>query len=257
MLAERTFGKLKVLTTESRKELGELAARSIELKINELLQHKREIRMVFAAAPSQDEMLASLTASGKIEWDRITVFHMDEYIGLPKEAPQLFQEYLNLHLFSKVPFRKVHLIDSETVNVLEECRRYTELISSAPIDIICMGIGENGHIAFNDPGVADFEDREVFKIAKLDGICRRQQVNDGCFHDIRSVPRYAYTLTVPTLFSASHLFVSVPGIRKAEAVRKTLTDVISDKCPSTILRRHPDATLFLDQESSSSMDSED
>jgi len=257
MFAERTFGKLKVLTTESRKELGELAAKSIELKINELLRHKREIRMVFAAAPSQDETLARLTASGNIEWDRITAFQMDEYIGLPKEAPQLFQKYLDLHLFSKVPFGKVHLIGYETNNVLEECKRYAGLISSAPIDIICMGIGENGHIAFNDPGVADFEDREVVKIAKLDGVCRRQQVNDGCFHDVRSVPKYAYTLTVPTLFSARHLFVSVPGIRKSEAVRRTLTDVISVKCPSTILRRHQDATLFVDQESNSLMDSED
>lgn len=251
MTMEFMQDKLKVSVAENRQELGKLAAEAVKNKIKELLQKQKSVRMIFAAAPSQDEVLYELTTSNGIDWKRIVAFHMDEYINLPEGSPQLFQSYLNEHLFSKVPFRKVNLIDFTAADHSGECKRYGDLIKENPIDIICMGIGENGHVAFNDPGVADFHDRQVMKVVELDEACRKQQVNDGCFPDLKSVPKRAYTLTVPTLFAGSHLIVSVPGIRKAEAVRITLKGAISEKCPASILRNHDDATLFIDKDSSS------
>ncbi len=253
----KTFkeGRLEVIVSESREELGRLAAERIEKRINEILMHQPEVRIIFAAAPSQDEVLHHLTMSKGIVWNRLVAFQMDEYIGLPKDAPQLFQNYLDQHLFSLVPFKKVNRINSGSTGWSDECKRYSRAVGESPIDVICMGIGENGHIAFNDPGVADFGDKEIMKVVKLDEACRIQQVNDGCFANVGAVPQYAYTLTVPTLFSGRHLFASVPGIRKAKAARDTIKGPINENCPATILRDHHDAVLFLDKDSNSLLDS--
>jgi len=248
-----TVEKLKVVIAENRNELGKISAQSVRNLIQELLNRKEEIRMIFAAAPSQNEFLYELTNDKSINWSRIVAFHMDEYIGLPQNSSELFSKYLNDHIFSKVNFRKVHLINSQEKDALKECKRYEALLKEKPIDIVCMGIGENGHIAFNDPPVADFNDKRFVKIVELEERCKAQQVNDTGFKTIDEVPPTAFSLTIPSLLSGTYLNIVVPGIRKAEAVRDTIYNEISTKCPATILRTHPGAVLYLDKNSASSL----
>lgn len=240
--------RLKVNVYADRKQLGEAAARAAIATIKQLLAQKDRIRIIFAAAPSQNEFLDTLSADPGIDWSRITAFHMDEYIGLPADAPQRFSQFLSERLFDKVKPGEVHLIDSSS-SVEAECSRYGGLLREAPIDIVCLGIGENGHIAFNDPPVADFEDPAVIKAVELDDACRQQQVNDGCFPTFDDVPTHALTLTIPTLLSAAHLYCMVPGPTKRQAVERTLNGPISTECPSTVLRRHADCTLYVDRDS--------
>lgn len=244
----KTVESLQVHVYKNRSALGAAAAADAARRINELLAVKSGIRMIFAAAPSQNELLMHLAGNHSIDWSRITAFHMDEYIGLPSHAPQRFSRFLQEHLFDKVKPGNVHLIDS-TSRVEDECARYGKLLQEAPIDIVCLGIGENGHIAFNDPPVADFNDREVIKAVELDAACRQQQVNDGCFRDFADVPTHALTLTIPALLGAAHLFCVVPGPTKRQAVERTLNGPISTACPSTILRKHADCTLYVDRDS--------
>lgn len=243
--------QLSVLIYENRTELGKNAAVNVGKLINNLLAIKNEIRIVFAAAPSQNEFLAELVKNPTIEWSKIIAFHMDEYVGLPKNAQQLFGRYLHDHLFSKVNFKDIIIINSQAQSIEAECRRYEILLSENIIDIVCMGIGENGHIAFNDPPVADFNDNKFVKIVELDLPCRNQQVNDGCFASVEEVPKYAITLTVPALMSGSHLSITVPGIRKADAVKRSLYDKITTECPASIVRTHKNAILYLDNDSAS------
>jgi glucosamine-6-phosphate deaminase len=242
---------LNVVIASDRKELGKLAAEQIGNLMQSLLEIKNEIRMIFAAAPSQNEFLSELIKYKNIDWSRITAFHLDEYIGLPSDSTQLFSKYLYDNIFSKVNFKKVHLIDSQSEDINYECERYEKLIKVDPIDIVCMGIGENGHIAFNDPTVADFKDKKFVKTVELDFASRQQQVNDGCFVNIDEVPKSAITLTVPALMSGNHLSVSVPGQRKAEAVKNALYGEVSVDCPASILRTHPNAILYIDNDSAS------
>lgn len=241
--------KLRVQIYHDRQSMGEAAALAVRDKISEVLKQKKEIRMIFAAAPSQNELLKKLAELDGIEWPRITAFHMDEYLGLPADAPQGFGNFLRVRLFEKVPFKQVHYLNPTPANPQAECRRYAALLKEAPIDIVCMGIGENGHIAFNDPPVADFDDPQAVKIVELDDVCRQQQVNDGAFTEISIVPTHALTLTAPMLFAGGALFVVVPGPTKAQAVYRTLTGAIDTSCPATILRRHPNAVLYLDTDS--------
>ena len=225
-----------------RESMGLAAAAYAEGLIRALLAEKEELRMIFAAAPSQNEVLKNLAASPNIPWERIHAFHMDEYVGLDPDAPQGFGNFLRDRLFGLVPFR--------SVNYLQDPETYTELLNVAEIDICCMGIGENGHIAFNDPPVADFEDSKTVKIVELDAVCRQQQVNDGCFASLADVPTHAMTLTIPTLFACRHLVCTVPAATKRNAVTRLLTDdTVSTALPASILRRHPSATLFLDADS--------
>jgi glucosamine-6-phosphate deaminase len=241
--------RLNVICASDRNELGKISARHVSDVIINLLEIKDELRIIFAAAPSQNEFLKELTAYSKIDWSRITAFHMDEYIGLPKDSTQLFSKYLEQNIFSKVNFKKVNIINPQVSNIEIECERYEKLLKEQPIDIVCMGIGENGHIAFNDPPVADFNDEKFVKVVELDKPCKEQQVNDGCFNNINEVPSNAITLTVPALMSGNLLAVIVPGKRKAEAVKNTLRGEISTKCPASILRTHPGAYLYIDKES--------
>ncbi|MBP3685629.1 MAG: glucosamine-6-phosphate deaminase [Clostridia bacterium] len=246
---------LLVKIGSSRREMGQLAAEDIRAKIIELLGEKEEINMIFAAAPSQNEVLEQLIAYDDIEWSRINAFHMDEYIGLAEEdAAAGFGNFLRARLFDRVPFKSVNILNGSAEDVDAECARYTELLKNNPTDIVVMGIGENGHIAFNDPWVADFNDPKTVKAVELDEMCRTQQVNDGCFPTIDRVPRFALTLTCPTLFAGKHLFCIVPAKTKAQAVKNTLNDEITVDCPATILRRHESAVLYLDPDSSSLLD---
>jgi glucosamine-6-phosphate deaminase len=232
----------------TRELMGQKAGEDVENKIIELLSKKKYIRIIFAAAPSQNELLNYLVNSEKIEWNRIVAFHMDEYIGLNEKEPRSFSTYLNTYLFKKVPFKEVHLINGKA-DVDDEISRYSELISEGPIDIICLGIGENGHIAFNDPPVADFSDKEIMKKVELDELCRIQQVNEDCFETIDDVPQEAFTLTIPVLMSADYLFCVVPGTSKREAVYNTLTGPVSTNCPASILQTHSGCSFYFEEES--------
>ena len=242
--------KLQIKAFSTRDEMGKRAASDIAEAIKGLLQNKPVINIIFAAAPSQQDCLRYLTENKSIDWSRINAFHMDEYIGLPDGAPQSFGSFLKNHIFAKVPFRTVNYINGSNPDYEQECDRYAKLLADNPVDIVCLGIGENGHIAFNDPPVADFNDPKAIKVVELDLVCRQQQVNDKCFESLKQVPTHAFTLTIPTLLSAEYLFCVVPATNKAEAVYRTLNEEISEKCPATILRTKDNVILYLDKESS-------
>lgn len=243
-------GTLAVRIYDTRAEMGHAAGNDAADVIVALLEKKPEINMIFAAAPSQNETLAALCERKDIDWTRVNAYHMDEYIGLSADAPQRFGTFLKNAIFGKLPFRSVSYIDCTGSDPEVECARYAALLEKVKIDVVMLGIGENGHIAFNDPPVADFADKRIIKPVRLDEICRNQQVNDGCFARLEDVPKTALTLTIPTLFNADYLFCSVPAATKADAVYHTVTDAeISTKCPATIMRRHPHAVLYCNKDS--------
>ncbi|HEX3815067.1 MAG TPA: glucosamine-6-phosphate deaminase [Mycobacteriales bacterium] len=228
--------------------MGQAAAADIAEELRTRLRRQAEVRMVFAAAPSQDSMLESLAVADGIDWSRVTALHMDEYVGIDTSVPQSFARYLNDRLFDPVRPGRVELIDG-SAEPDAEARRYSGLLAEGPVDIVCLGIGENGHIAFNDPQFADFADPLSVKVVDLDTRSRQQQVNDGCFAQLSDVPERAITLTIPALTSGQCLFCVVPGQTKAAAVRSALRDPVSPACPATILREHPACRLYLDPES--------
>lgn len=250
-MKELKVDKLNVKIFDTRREMGEVAASEIKAKFAELLLKKDTINVIFAAAPSQNDVLKSLVEDKDIEWNRINAFHMDEYIGLDKSAPQGFGNFLRAHIFDRVPFKSVNCIDCSAKDPEAEAKRYAKILEENPTDVVVLGIGENGHIAFNDPPVADFNDKVLVKTVKLDEICRMQQVNDGCFAKIEDVPTHALTLTVPALVKAPHLFCIVPAPTKAWAVKETLTGAIDERCPASVLRLQDDANLYLDLDSAS------
>ena len=240
---------LSVNVYDTRKNMGEAAAADIAACIKNLLAEKEEIYMIFAAAPSQNEMLEALVADPEVQWNRVHALHMDEYVNLPADAPQGFGNFLRRAIFDKVPFASVNLIGTDADSEAT-CARYDALLTEHPVDIVCMGIGENGHIAFNDPHVADFNDPFKIKKVDLDQKCRQQQVNDGCFQSIDQVPTHALTLTIPTLYNVENVFCVVPAPSKAEAVKNTVTGPVSEVCPASVLRKHANATLYVDADSS-------
>ena len=244
----RTVERLRVHSFATRRAMGEQAAHDIAVAIRARLAGAAGMRMIFAAAPSQADMLEALVAEPGIDWRRVTAFHMDEYIGLPANAPQRFASWLRERLFDRVPFAAVHPILPEG-DPHAAAARYAAQLDAAPIDIVCLGIGVNGHIAFNDPPVADFADARDVKIVNLDEICRQQQVDDDCFPNLAAVPEQALTLTIPRLLRADRLFCVVPGARKRAAVASALHGPVSTDCPASVLRRHPDCALYLDAES--------
>jgi glucosamine-6-phosphate deaminase len=241
--------RLTIKAYDKRTEMGASAAADVADAIHRLLAEKAEIRMIFAAAPSQNEFLLALTEDKTIDFSRIVAFHMDDYIGLPADAPQGFGNFLRERLFGRVGFRKVHYIDGLAPGADAECKRYAALLGEAEIDIVCMGIGENAHIAFNDPGVADFSDPTLVKAVDLDMVCRQQQVNDGCFARLEAVPLRAITLTIPALTSAGAIFCMVPAATKADAVYNSLHGEITERYPASVLRLREKAVLYVDRES--------
>ena len=245
-----TKDRLETRIYPNRTIMGGAAAADIAACIHELLSEKDTINMIFAAAPSQNEVLAALVADKTIPWERINAFHMDEYVGLSPDAPQRFANFLKAAIFDKVPFRSVNLLDGNVAPEVE-CARYSALLTENPVDIVCMGIGENGHIAFNDPHVADFNDPNLVKVVDLDETCRMQQVHDGCFAKIEDVPTHALTLTVPALAAGKYQFCVVPAATKAWAVRETINSKIGEHCPATILRRLKNAVMYVDEDSAS------
>jgi glucosamine-6-phosphate deaminase len=246
-----TAGRLAVEIHSDRPAMGRAAAMAAAAYLHDVIAAKGEARVIFACAPSQDEFLSALldvskTGHTAVDWSRVTAFHMDDYVGLPGTHPQSFRSYLRAHFLSHVKVKQFHPVPAEEPDSAAVCARYTALLSEKPIDLICMGIGENGHIAFNDPPVAEFEDPQLIKVVELDHTCRQQQVNDGCFPTLADVPKHAFTLTVSVFRRATRLSIHVPGPRKADAVKATVEGAIATSCPASILRLHPAATLYVD-----------
>ena len=243
---------LEVLVFENRALAGHAAAQSVAKEIIQRQNTSGRANIIFAAAPSQNEFLAGLVARPEIDWSRIFGYHMDEYLGIGADHPAAFRRYLQEHCFRLVGLtqERLRLIPGERAEQpLRTCLDYEEILRAEPTDIVCAGIGENGHLAFNDPPVADFLDPVLIKVVRLDAACRNQQLNDGCFNRLCDVPTHAFTLTIPALLRAPVLSVVVPGPRKANAVLNTLRGPISEACPATALRQHPGAKLYLDRDS--------
>jgi glucosamine-6-phosphate deaminase len=241
--------QLSVEVYVTRAEMGQAAAYDALAALERAQYDGASPRAIFAAAPSQNELLAGLRHGGRVDWRCVHGFHMDEYLGLPPDAPQSFGRFLRERLFGELSFGSVRYLDGQTTDPAAECARYAVLLAQGSIDLVCAGIGENGHMAFNDPPVADFHDPALVKVVALDGICRQQQVNDGAFAALEQVPTHAITLTMPALLSARRIVCVVPGPTKAQAVEAALTGPIDEACPASALRRHPHAVLYLDRAS--------
>ncbi len=225
--------------------MGQAAGAAAARVVAGALRRKGAARVVLASAPSQREMLQQLTAT-QLDWSRVTLFHMDEYLGIAADHPASFRRFQQEHVLSLVTPAAFIGLRGEATDASAEARRYAALLAERPIDLVCLGIGENGHLAFNDPPVADFDDPLLVKTVELDEVCRKQQVHDGCFPSLEAVPRQALTLTIPALMSGQALICTVPGPRKATAVRAALLGPVEPRCPASILRCHAQARLFLD-----------
>jgi glucosamine-6-phosphate deaminase len=232
-------------------ELAKAAANAAQVHLQNTLSVKGSAAVILAAAASQVKFLAALVDLDGVDWSRIALFHMDEYLGLSADHKASLGRFLCEKVESRVKPRVFHYLAGNAPLPIDECNRYTQLLRAQPIDLCCLGIGENGHLAFNDPPVADFEDKYTVKIVKLDLKSRQQQVGEGNFPDEESVPPYAYTLTIPTLCAARKMICICPGKNKAQPVRDALREAIGTKCPASFLRRQAHATLFLDSESAS------
>ena len=238
--------RLKAFVCETRQDMGMAAAGAGAERIRKILKEKSTANIMFAAAPSQLDLYRGLRQAD-VDWAKVNAFHMDNYLALSDDAPQQFSNYLTRHLYRRLNLNAIYLMGGQEKDVA----RYARLLEDNPIDICFMGIGENGHIAFNDPGEADFHDPLRVKKVALDDICRMQQVHDGCFAKLDDVPKYAITATVSQLFSSRHIVCSVPAITKAHAVKQMLEGGIDENCPASILRTHPSACLYLDREAAS------
>lgn len=243
-----TFGSLRVHVHPDRARMGAAAAQSVATRLIQLLSEQERVRITFASAPSQTEFLAALVAQPGIDWRRVIAFSLDEYVGIAPDHPSSFGRWLDRNLFDHLPFGQVHYWNP-SADPAAEAERYASLLAEGALDLACIGIGENGHLAFNDPHVADFETPHATMIVSLDEVSRQQQVHDGCFPSLDEVPRLAWTMTIPAIMAARSLFVIVPGANKARAVHAALHGPIEPACPASILRRHPDGLLHLDRES--------
>lgn len=233
--------------------LGAAAAEYVVERINHAILMRGQARVIFATGASQYEFLAALVQlKESVDWKHVTAFHLDEYIGLPDTHPASFRRYLRERLFNLLPFRTVHLLDGTAENAKAEAERYATLLASGPIDLACVGIGENAHLAFNDPP-ADFETRRLVHVVMLDEACRRQQVGEGHFPSFEDVPKQALSLTVPAILQADAISCVVPDARKAAAVQCALEGPIVPACPASALQKHSRTTVFLDTDSAAGL----
>jgi glucosamine-6-phosphate deaminase len=244
----RQFQKkgLSIHIYETKEVLGREAARQAAEFLQRIIQQRGKARVLFSAANSQLDMIANLTSLPGIEWSAVEAFHIDEYVGFPTSHPASFGGWLRRMVVDKVSPGKVHYLAGDAQELEKECRRYADLLFQAPIDISFLGIGENGHIGFNDPHTANFSDPQMVKVVTLDERCRLQQVGEGHWPNLSSVPSGGITITCPALVNAAHIIACVPGPQKAEAVRNALEGPISTACPASLMRTHPNATLYLD-----------
>ncbi|HEX3987757.1 MAG TPA: glucosamine-6-phosphate deaminase [Acidobacteriaceae bacterium] len=248
------FGIVKVRVYPTAKAAGHAAAETVAATLRELSAKRDRIGVIFATGASQLETLHALTSIPDLPWEKVHGYHLDEYIGLDENHPASFRRYLRENLTNRVSMAAFRAIDGSAADPEKVRRDYVEKLRGADPQICLLGIGENGHLAFNDPHEADFEDPEPMKVVTLDRACREQQLAEGWFPSLDEVPEQALTLTIPTILQVPRLVASVPGKRKAGSVRRTLRDPISVNCPATILRTHPDVTIVLDHESASELD---
>jgi glucosamine-6-phosphate deaminase len=244
---------MKLEVHPTRAAAGEAAARAVAEELSRLSQLRKEIGMIFATGASQLATLEALTSIAGLPWNRVLGFHMDEYVGLEENHRASFRRYLREKLTGRVAMREFFEMDGNAKDIVAFGREYMDKLHRADPQICLLGIGENGHLAFNDPHEADFNDPQEIKVVTLDNACKQQQVSEGWFGSVDTVPKEALTLTIPTLFRVPKLIVSVPGSRKAEAIRRTLDEPIATNCPSTLLRTHPDVTVYLDADSAASI----
>ena len=230
-------------------KLGEASARFVAEKMKLIIQEKGYANIIFATGASQFNFINYLVSISSIPWDKVTAFHLDEYVGLKngENHPASFRKYLKDRLFDKLqpPCKQINYVEPDRYE------EYESLLKSVEIDLACIGIGENGHIAFNDPPVADFNDPKLVKVVELDEACRLQQVGEGWFDTLSDAPLKAITLTIPAIMRAKIISCVVPDQRKAAAVRDTLMGDVSCMCPASILTQHHDCILWLDTQSAS------
>lgn len=248
----RTFkaDQLQVQVYSSQEDLSESISQQVHAYLKERIQAQGSAAAILATGNSQIKFLARLVALGGIDWSKVTLFHMDEYLGITPDHKASFRYYMRERVESLVKPKAFHYLQGEAQLPFDECERYTALLKQQPIDLCCLGIGENGHLAFNDPPVADFNDRFWVKVLKLDDACKTQQMKEGHFATLEAVPPYAFSLTIPALVSAKRLYCVAPEKRKAVPVKNALEGPISTDCPASILRKQAHCTLMLDQDSS-------
>lgn len=247
-IAHHQVGTMKLEIYPDANAASAAAASAIAKRLQQLKISRKDIAVIFATGYSQLGTLHALTSMPDIPWTQIEGFHLDEYVGLPANNPASFRHYLRENLTERAQMRKFNEIDGSSPTPELVCRDYSQQLRAANPEICLLGFGENGHLAFNDPGEADFNDREDVKTVNLDTVCRQQQVAEGWFSTLQDVPLQAITVTIPALFRVPMLTLSILGKRKASIVRRALQEPISPRCPATVLRTHPNVTAYLDAE---------
>jgi glucosamine-6-phosphate deaminase len=242
---------LSVRISENPAELAIDAAQFAHTYLQETMAEKGSAVVLLATGQSQIKFLDSLINLGEIDWYKITFFHLDEYLGIDANHAASFRRYMREKVENRVHPGLFHYIEGDAIQPIEECNRYSQLLQAQPIDLCCLGLGENGHLAFNDPSVADFNDPQIVKLVKLELATRQQQVNQGLFANLEAVPQYAFTVTLPLLGTAKKIICLAPEKRKAAAVKAMLLESITAKLPASFLRMQSQATLFLDIDSAS------
>jgi len=253
---DTTVGAMRVRVHRDPAALAAAAAAQVAGALRDAIATRGVAYAMFATGNSQIAMLDVLVRDPSVDWSRVVGFHMDEYVGIPATHPASFRRYLRERITDRVPVAVFHFIDGDAADVDAECARYASLLREHPLDLCCLGIGENGHLAFNDPPVADFHDPLDVKVVELDDACRRQQVGEGHFAEVAAVPTHAVTVTIPALLRAAAVVAVVPESRKAEPVRRALAGPVSTDCPASFLREHAQVTLHLDTDSASAWRSE-
>ena len=238
---------MDTLIFQDKVSLGRAAAERAAAHIRSAIAEHGEARVIFASAASQFEFIEALIARPDIDWSKVCGFHLDEYVGLPADNPASFRRFLRERLLAKLPCppKSFTFVGGDAPDTAAECARLEAALRAAPIDLSCIGIGENGHIAFNDPP-ADFETKAAYAVVALDEVCRRQQVGEGWYPNLDAVPTHAYSMTVPQIMASKAIVCVVPDERKARAVAAALEGPITNMCPSSILRAHPDCALYID-----------
>lgn len=242
---------LLVQVYKSEGEMAQNVANIVHSYLQNLLQQQKSVAVLLATGNSQLKFLDALIYLGGIDWSRVILFHLDEYLGISADHPASFRYYLQERVEKRVLPQRFHYIHGDSLQPVRECDRYTQLLQAQPIDLCCLGVGENGHLAFNDPAVADFQDPALVKLVKLDHTNRQQQVKTGYFPNLEAVPQYAFTVTIPLICQARKIICLAPETRKAQIVHKILQGAITTDCPGSILRKKHQATLFLDVHSAS------
>ncbi len=255
LLDTRMIENLKVRVYDDPVEMGKAAGAHVALSLKDAVLHRSEANLILATGASQFTFLDALKKDPSVEWNKITVFHLDEYLNISDQHPASFRKYLKERILDEVKPKQVYYLNGDAEEIDTEIERYEELLKQNPVDVACIGIGENGHIAFNDPPVADFDDPKWLKVVELDRACREQQLGEGWFDSLDDVPTRALSLTIPAILNSKRISCVVPDERKADAVQKTLFGPVTTDCPASVLRRHENTVLFLDQNAALKMDS--